>query len=408
MAESVAAIFRREHSRVMAAMVRRTSGDFDLAEDAVQHAFAKAVESWETSGQPHNPQAWLMSVARNHVTDVVRRRQRHRGKVSEIALQAELDENGPPNFGDDRLRLIFTCCHPSLALEAQVALTLRTVCGLDTDAIARAFLVEPTTMSQRLVRAKRKIREAKIPFVVPEPDAIAQRISAVGAVIYLVLNAGYSSPSASAALANDRVTDLCGEAEWLARLVLALLPGDRELSALLALILLQGSRRLARVDEADNLVLLEDQDRSLWNQDAILEGRALVVTALTGGAPGAYAVQAAIAAVHASAPQAQATDWEQIVGLYDVLLGVAPTPIVELNRAVAIAMLRGPAVGLELLAEIETRGQLTTYPLLHAVKADLLRRTNDNPGSRFAYQRAIELTHDDRDRRFLSARLASL
>ena len=405
MKSQLTAIFRAEHGRVMAAIVRRTGGDFDLAEDAVQHSFAKAVEVWGSGVIPNNAQAWLMSVARNHAIDTMRKRGRHRSKEGEVVDHFEFDTpSEPTDFGDGRLRLIFTCCHPALALEAQVALTLRTVCGLDTEEIARAFLVAPTTMAQRLVRAKAKIRNARIPYKVPDPDAFGERIGAVATVIYLVFNAGYSAPWA-AGIGGE--TDLCAEAEWLARLVVVLLPGDRELLGLLALILLHGSRTLARVDKGGDPVLLEDQDRATWNQAAIAEGRALVVRSLRGGAPGPYAVQAAIAAVHAEAKRAEDTDWEQIAGLYDVLLTLTPTPVVELNRAVAVSMARGHESGLALLDALAERGDLASYPHLSAARADLLRRLGRNAEARAAYLEALELTQNSGDRRYLARRLAA-
>ena len=402
---AVDAIYRAESRRVFATLVRLL-GDFDLAEEALHDAFRAALEQWPRDGVPENPRAWLVSAGRFKAIDGIRRRSRF-DSMEDVAEQVDaiIDENAVPldrdTIEDDRLRLIFTCCHPSLAADAQVALTLREVCGLTTEEIAQAFLSPPPTLAQRIVRAKAKIRDARIPYRVPDPDELAERLDSVLRVVYLVFNEGYSASSGQSL---TRV-DLSGEAIRLGRLLVELLP-QPEAIGLLALMLLQESRRAARASPAGDLILLNDQDRSLWNRDQIAEGAALVTRSLASRQAGPYALQAAIAAVHADAASARATDWDEIVGLYDVLLRVEPTPVVELNRAVAIAMRDGPAAGLALIETILARGDLDDYHLAHAAHADLCRRLGKTVEARASYQRAIALAHQGPERRFLERRLA--
>ncbi|MGG6242793.1 RNA polymerase sigma factor [Nodosilinea sp. AN01ver1] len=401
----VEAVYRAESRRVFATLIRLL-GDFDLAEEALHDAFAVAMEQWPRDGTPTNPRAWLVSVGRFRAIDTIRRRTRFDASLAELAERintAEPDVNTDEDVEDDRLRLIFTCCHPSLPQEAQVALTLREVCGLKTEEIASAFLVAPPTLAQRIVRAKAKIRAAGIPYQVPSIDDLPDRLDTVLQVIYLVFNEGYaasSGPSLTRA-------DLSGEAIRLGRLVMELLPNS-EAMGLLALMLLQESRRAARTSPTGDLILLADQDRSRWNQAQIAEGRALVQQALSSQQIGPYALQAAIAAVHSSAPSPAATDWAQIVGLYSLLAQIEPSPVVQLNRAVAVAMRDGPQAGLQLLDEILAQGDLADYHLAHAARADLYRRLGANAEAKASYQRALELVKQEPERRFLESRLREL
>jgi len=388
---------------VFATLVRLL-GDFDLAEEALHEAFRAALEQWPAEGLPANPRAWLVSTGRYKAIDAIRRRARFDPLEEEHAesLAAEEPQEREP-IEDDRLRLIFTCCHPALAQDAQVALTLREVCGLTTEEIARAFLTPAPTLAQRIVRAKNKIRDAHIPYEVPSGPQLAERLEAVLRVIYLVFNEGYS------ASAGDVVTraDLSGEAIRLGRLLLDLLP-EPEASGLLALMLLQESRRAARASPTGDLIRLEDQDRRRWNGELIAEGVALVERALGTRRFGPYSVQAAIAAVHAEAPSARETDWQQIVALYDVLVRLDPSPVVELNRAVALAMRDGPAAGLPAVDAILARGELKDYHLAHAARADLCRRLGRRDDARASYERALALARQEPERRFIQQRLAEL
>jgi RNA polymerase sigma-70 factor, ECF subfamily len=405
--ESVDAVYRTESRRVLATLIRLL-GDFDLAEEALHDAFTAALDQWPKEGVPNNPRAWLVSTGRFKAIDAMRRRARF--DLSRAALAERLDctASDPAEWDnegveDDRLRLIFTCCHPALSLEACVALTLREVCGLTTEEIARAFLTAPPTLAQRIVRAKAKIRDARIPYQVPSPADLQERLDAVLRVIYLVFNEGYSASSGASLTRSD----LSGEAIRLGRLLIELLP-EPEAVGLLALMLLQESRRTARTSPAGDLVLLEDQDRSLWNRDQIAEGKALLERALSSRRFGAYTLQAAIAAVHAEAPNAAATDWAQIVGLYGLLARAQPSPVVELNRAVALAMRDGPLAGLELIDAILARGDLDDYHLAHSARADLCRRLGRKEEARASYKRALGLTQQDPERRFLERRLREL
>ena len=400
------AIYRAESRRVFATLVRLL-GDFDLAEEALHDAFRAALEQWPRDGVPANPRAWLVSAGRFKAIDGIRRRTRF-DSMEDVAEQVDavIDETAPSDseaIEDDRLRLIFTCCHPTLAADAQVALTLREVCGLTTEEIAQAFLSAAPALAQRIVRAKAKIRDARIPYQVPEPDERAERLDSVLRVVYLVFNEGYSASSGQSL---TRV-DLSGEAIRLGRLIVELLP-EPEAMGLLALMLLQESRRAARTSLSGELVLLNDQDRSLWNREQIAEGSALVTRSLASQRFGPYTLQAAIAAVHADAMSADATDWDEIAGLYDVLLRVEPTPVVELNRAVAIAMRDGPAEGLALIETLLARGDLKDYHLAHAARADLCRRLGRTAQARVSYKRALALARQSPERRFLERRLADL
>jgi len=400
------AIYRAESRRVFATLVRLL-GDFDLAEEALHDAFRAALEQWPRDGVPANPRAWLVSAGRFKAIDGIRRRTRF-DSMEDVAEQVDavIDETAPSDseaIEDDRLRLIFTCCHPTLAADAQVALTLREVCGLTTEEIAQAFLSAAPTLAQRIVRAKAKIRDARIPYQVPEPDQRAERLDSVLRVVYLVFNEGYSASSGQSL---TRI-DLSGEAIRLGRLIVELLP-EPEAMGLLALMLLQESRRAARTSPGGELVLLSDQDRSLWNRDQIAEGSALVTRSLASQRFGPYTLQAAIAAVHADAMSADATDWDEIAGLYDVLLRIEPTPVVELNRAVAIAMRDGPAEGLALIEALLARGDLKDYHLAHAARADLCRRLGRTAHARASYKRALALARQSPERRFLERRLAEL
>ena len=401
---TVAQVWRTDSRRVLATLIRLL-GDFDLAEEAMQDAFAAAVERWPRDGVPANPRAWLVSAGRFRAVDVIRRRARFDAAVARLAgrLDAEVPEPAGEGIEDDRLRLIFTCCHPALALDAQIALTLRTVCGLTTEEIARAYLVQPSALAQRIVRAKAKIRDARIPYQVPEAPELPERLDAVLRVIYLVFNEGYS---ASAGEAVTRA-DLSAEAIRLGLLLVELLP-EPEVMGLLALMMLHESRRLARTSPTGDLVLLDDQDRSRWDRVMIEKGTALLERAMALRRIGPYTLQAAIAAVHAEAGRPEDTDWEQIVGLYDVMARVDPSPVVELNRAVAVAMRDGPAAGLALIDAILVRGDLADYYLAHSARADLLRRLGRPAESREAYARALALTRQEPERRFLTRRLGEL
>ena len=403
-------VFRNEAGRVLATLIRLV-GDFELAEEGLQDAFAAAVEQWPVTGIPGNPRAWLVNVGRHKAIDRLRRQILRRSKQGELEAEAEVAAQVAPldesedGFGDDMLRLIFTCCHPALSPEAQVALTLRSVCGLATPSVARAFLVSDETMAQRLVRAKQKIRDARIPYETPEPDMLDERVEGVLAVIYLVFTEGYAVTS-GAELMRD---DLALEAIRLARLLDGLLPDRPAIQGLLALMLLHHSRRGARTTPEGDIVLLEDQDRGLWDRDEIAEGLALVEDALRKpGRPSSYAVQAAIAALHARAPRHEATDWPQIVGLYEVLLRLHPSPVVELNHAAAVSMVDGPARALDLLDALTARGTLAGYHLLPAVRADVLRRLGRPEEARTAYGAALDLAKLEPERRLIERRLAEL
>lgn len=403
--EQVDAVYRSESRRVFATLIRLL-GDFNLAEEAMHEAFATAVEQWSRNGMPANPRSWLVSVGRFKAIDTIRRRARFDASLVELAQRlnpSEVTVQETEDVEDDRLRLIFTCCHPALSPEAQVALTLREVCGLKTEEIASAFLLAAPTLAQRIVRAKAKIRDARIPYQVPSRADLPERLDAVLQVIYLVFNEGYAA-SSGALLTR---ADLSEEAIRLGRLVRELLP-DSEVTGLLALMLLQESRRMARTSSTGDLILLEDQDRSRWNHDQIVEGTALVQQALSSQQVGSYALQAAIAAVHAEAPNAIATDWPQIVALYDLLAQIEPSPIVHLNRAVAVAMRDGPLAGLELIDAILKQGDLANYHLAHAARADLCRRLQRTAEARGAYQQALTLAKQESERRFLAKRLREL
>jgi RNA polymerase sigma-70 factor (ECF subfamily) len=400
-------IYRAESRRVLATLIRLL-GSFDLAEEALHDAFTAAVEQWPREGVPDNPRAWLVSAGRFKAIDRIRRRAKFDATIAELAgeLDAEAEiapETQDESVQDDRLRLIFTCCHPALAPDAQVALTLREVCGLTTEEIARAYFTPASTLAQRIVRAKNKIRDARIPYEVPSSDELPARLESVLRVIYLVFNEGYYASSGTALTRHD----LSAEAIRLGRLLVELLP-EPEAVGLLALMLLQESRRAARVTEAGDLVLLEDQDRSRWNAGHIAEGVARVELALSSGRFGPYTIQAAIAVVHAEARDAASTDWPQIVALYDLLLQMTPTPVVELNRAVAVAMRDGPAAGLPLIDALLARGDLEQYHLAHAARADLYRRLGNAAQARASYRRALELARQEPERRFLEKRLAEL
>lgn len=405
--KAIETIYRREGRRVFASLVR-ILGEFEFAEEVLQDAFAAALEQWSRDGIPANPGAWLISTGKFKAIDAIRRRGRFQkaipellaGLESDVALPVEWSEE---TFKDDQLRLIFTCCHPALAANTQVALTLREVCGLTTEEIASAFLASPATIAQRIVRGKAKIRDAKIPYQVPARADLPERLDSVLSVIYLVFNEGYSASSGASLVR----TDLSTEAIRLGRHMLDLLP-DPEVMGLLALMLLHESRREARVNGDGDLILLEDQDRTLWKQSFIAEGLRLVEAALNSRAFGIYTIQAAISAVHAQAPSAEVTDWRQIVALYDVLLQGAPSPVVELNRAVAIAMRDGCEAGIALVDDLLRRGELIQYHLLHAARADFCRRLGRLDEARKSYADALSLTRQEPERRFLAKRLKEL
>jgi RNA polymerase sigma-70 factor (ECF subfamily) len=399
---TVDAVYRAESRRVFATLVRLL-GDFDLAEEALSEAFRAALEQWPREGVPGNPRAWLVSTGRFKAIDAIRRRARFDPLEEEHAESLADEEKENEAIEDDRLRLIFTCCHPALSEDAQVALTLREICGLTTEEIASAFLTPAPTLAQRIVRAKAKIRDARIPYEVPGAAELAERLQAVLRVIYLVFNEGYS---ASSGVTLTR-TDLSGEALRLARLLVELLP-EPEALGLLALMLLHESRRPARASPSGDLVVLEEQDRSLWNRELIRQGIALVEQALGSRRFGPYSVQAAISAVHAEAPSAAATDWAQIVALYDVMLRMDPSPVVALNRAVALAMRDGPAAGLPVIEALLKKGDLERYHLAHAARADLCRRLGQNAQALASYRRALALTRQEPERRFLERRMAEL
>ena len=405
--EVVEAVYRSESRQVLATLIRLL-GDFDAAEEALHDAFAVAVEQWARDGVPANPRAWLVSTGRFKAIDGMRRRVRYDASLTDLAKQLESSTSDAEQWDDesvedDRLRLIFTCCHPALSPEAQVAMTLREVCGLTTEEIARSFLAAPPTVAQRIVRAKRKIRDARIPYEVPSEKDLPVRLDAVLRVVYLVFNEGYSASSGGSLTRHD----LSGEAIRLGRLLVELLP-EPEAVGLLALMLLHDSRRAARTSPTGDLILLEDQDRSLWNRDQITEGVSLAERALSSRRVGPYTLQAAIAAVHAQAASPAATDWAQIVGLYDLLVQADPSPVVELNRAVAVAMRDGPLAGLALIDAILARGDLENYHLAHAARADLCRRLGRAMEARASYERALSLTRQEPERRFLKQRLARL
>ncbi len=403
---AVEEVYRSDWGRIVATLIGLV-GDFDLAEEAAQEAFAAAVDQWRVSGVPEFPRAWIVQTARHKAIDRIRRNARFEEKLESYANSGAARTIEEPDYEkseipDDRLRLIFTCCHPALAPEAQVALTLRTLCGLETDEIARAFLATPTTMAQRLVRAKRKIRDAGIPYIVPETKDMAARLDAVLTVIYLVFNEGYAATRGGPLVR----TDLCAEAIRLGRLVRTLLlpRPPAEATALLGLMLLQDARRDARMDETGDLIILEEQDRSRWNQEQIAEALPLVTDAFRGE-PGRFALQAAIATVHCQAARAEDTDWPRIVGFYDLLERAQPSPVVSLNRAVAVAMVDGPGSALALIDTLTAAGDLDNYHLLHATRADLLRRIGSREEAAKSYTRALTLVTNDSERRFLERRL---
>ena len=405
--EAVNAIYLSDSRRVLATLIRLL-GDFDLAEEALHDAFRAALDQWPRDGVPGNPRAWLVSAGRFKAIDNLRRRARFEaledmGDRADLAVEDRAAWADEETVEDDRLRLIFTCCHPALSAEAQIALTLREVCGLTTEEIARAFLTPAPTLAQRIVRAKAKIRDARIPYQVPTQGELPERLDAVLRVIYLVFNEGYAASSGASLTRHD----LSSEAIRLGRLLVELLP-EPEATGLLALMLLHESRRAARTSASGELILLDDQDRTLWDRQQIAEGTRLVERALGSRRAGPYSIQAAIAAVHAGAPTAAATDWAEIVGLYDALLRADPSPVVELNRAVAVSMRDGPAAGLPLVDAILDRGDLLDYRLAHSTRAELCRRLGRTQEARSSFERALSLTRQEPERRFLERRLAEL
>ncbi len=416
LSRTIETLYRTESGRVLATLVRLL-GDLDLAEESMHEAFAAALDTWPKAGIPDNPRPWLISTARFKAIDAIRRRARFDGAQKDLVAHMESrvndaqianEEIADDEIEDDRLRLIFTCCHPALPPEGQVALTLREVCGLTTEEIARAFLVTPATLAQRIVRAKTKIREARIPYEVPSPDELPERLGAVLHVIYLVFNEGYSA----AAGAEVTRAELTGEAIRLGRLLTELQPGPQlirsEITGLLALMLLQESRRAARTSPTGDLILLEHQNRALWNMDQIAEGVALVEKALNSRRFGPYTLQAAIAAVHAQSESTAATDWRQIVALYDQLLRIQPSPVVQLNRAVAIAMRDGPESGLKHIDAVLEQGELANYYLAHSARADMYRRLGRTAEARASYEKALALTQQEPERQFLQDRIRQL
>jgi RNA polymerase sigma-70 factor, ECF subfamily len=405
---AVAGAHRREWAFVLAATAR-VARDLDLAEDCVQEAYATALNTWARDGVPERPGAWLTTTARRKALDALRRKQTLRSKLPLLVEPGEADVNDPttkdPIVGavpDDRLRLVFTCCHPALSQEAQVALTLRLICGVSTGDVARAFLVSETTMAARVTRAKKKISAARIPYRVPEAHELPERLDAVLTVIHLLYTTGHTAPSGERLVRGD----LVGRALDLARMLRELMPDEREVRGLLALLLVTDARRSTRTDDSGRLLLLEEQDRSAWDRSAIEEGHRLVLGALAGGNPGRYALQAAIAALHATAPGYDETDWPQILVLYDELLRVWPSPVVALNRAVAVAMVRGPEAALGEVEALESDGRLSGYRYLPATKADLLRRLGRHDEAATAYREALDLTDNEAEKEFLSARMA--
>lgn len=404
MQQTLETIYRTESRRVLATLIRLL-GDFDLAEEALHDAFSAAMDQWPRDGLPDNPRAWLVSTGRFKAIDQLRRRARFDTSLEDVAdrLDEETEEMDDENIEDDRLRLVFTCCHPSLSPDAQVALTLREVCDLTTEEIARAFLTSAPTVAQRIVRAKAKIRDARIPYEVPAPAQLPERLDSVLHVIYLVFNEGYSASTGNAVTRHD----LSAEAIRLGRLLVELLP-ESEAMGLLALMLLHDSRRHARMSADGDLILLDEQDRSLWDRELIAEGSELITRSLNSRRFGTYTIQAAIVGVHAEATTPPDTDWHEIVGLYDLLLRIAPSPVVELNRAVAVAMRDGPEAGLTIIDDMIGRGELKDYHLLHSARADLCRRLGRHQEAKAAYEQALKLTKQEPERRFLERRIAAL